>query len=74
MNYAVDKDAVGRVYAGQLQVGCSFLPPGMPGYDKELDASGCPFGDPSEPPNLARARALIRAAGAEGHEGDGLGL
>ena len=66
VNYAVDKPALGRIYAGDLQVGCSFLPPGMPGYDKELDTSGCPFGDPSEPPDLARARALIRAAGAAG--------
>jgi peptide/nickel transport system substrate-binding protein len=66
VNYAVDKPALGRIYAGDLQVGCSFLPPGMPGYDEELDSSGCPFGDPSEPPELARARRLIRAAGAEG--------
>ena len=66
VNYAVDRAALGRLYAGDLQVGCSFLPPGMPGYDKELDTSGCPFGDPSEPPDLARARALIRAADAEG--------
>ena len=48
VNYAVDKRAVGRVYAGQLQIGCSFLPPGMAGYDKELDSSGCPFGNPAE--------------------------
>ena len=66
VNYAVDRAALGRLYAGDLQVGCSFLPPEMPGYDKELDTSGCPFGDPSEPPNLARARALIRAADAAG--------
>jgi peptide/nickel transport system substrate-binding protein len=66
VNYAVDKPAIGALYAGDLQVGCSFLPPGMPGYYKELDTSGCPFGDPSEPPDLARARALIREAGAEG--------
>ena len=66
VNYGVDRAALGRLYAGDLQVGCSFLPPGMPGYDKELDTSGCPFGDPSEPPDLARARALIRAADAAG--------
>jgi peptide/nickel transport system substrate-binding protein len=66
VNYAVDKRAVERVYAGQLQPGCSFLPPRMTGYDKQLDSSGCPFGDPAEPPDLDRARALIRAADAEG--------
>jgi peptide/nickel transport system substrate-binding protein len=66
VNYAVDKEALARVYAGQLRPGCSFLPPGMPGYDKRLDTSACPFGDPRKPPNVARARALIKAAGAEG--------
>ena len=66
VNYAVDKPALGRIYAGDLQVGCSFLPPGMSGYDKTLDTSGCPFGNPAEGPDLARARALIRAAGAVG--------
>jgi peptide/nickel transport system substrate-binding protein len=68
VNYAVDRDAVGRIYGGQLLVGCSFIPPEMAGYDKELDASGCPFGNPAEEPDVGRARALIRAAGAEGEK------
>jgi peptide/nickel transport system substrate-binding protein len=66
VNYGVDKPALAKVYAGQLQPGCSFLPDGILGYEKELDTSACPFGDPRKPPDLARARALIRAAGAEG--------
>jgi peptide/nickel transport system substrate-binding protein len=66
VNYAVDKRAVERVYGGQLHAGCSFLPPGMAGYDTQLDSSGCPFGNPGEPADVGRARALIRAAGAEG--------
>jgi peptide/nickel transport system substrate-binding protein len=66
VNYAVSRPAVGRVYAGQLQVGCSFLPPGMAGYDEELDSGACPFGDPAEEPDVDRAQALIREAGAEG--------
>jgi peptide/nickel transport system substrate-binding protein len=66
VNYAVNKDAVGRIYGGQLLVGCSFVPPGMAGYDKALDTSGCPFGGPDEAPDIGRARALIREAGAEG--------
>jgi peptide/nickel transport system substrate-binding protein len=66
VNYAVDKPALARIYAGGLRAGCSFLPPGMPGYDERLDKSGCPFGDPRKPPDVERARALIRAAGAEG--------
>ena len=66
VNYGVDKPALVKIYAGQLQPGCSFLPDGILGYEEQLDSSGCPFGDPRRPPNLARARALIRAAGAEG--------
>ena len=66
VNYAVDRPALARIYAGGIEEGCSFLPPGMPGYDRELDTSGCPFGDPRKPPDLDRARGLIRAAGAEG--------
>jgi peptide/nickel transport system substrate-binding protein len=66
VNYAVDKPALGRVYAGGIRVGCSFLPPGMVGYDRHLDTSGCPFGDPTGSPDIGRARRLIRAAGAEG--------
>jgi len=66
VNYGIDKSALARVYAGQLQPGCSFLPRGITGYDEQLDKSGCPFGDPGKPPDVARARALIRAAGADG--------
>jgi peptide/nickel transport system substrate-binding protein len=66
VNYGVDKPALAKVYAGQLEPGCSFLPRGITGYEEELDTSACPFGDPRKPPDLARARALIRAAGAEG--------
>jgi peptide/nickel transport system substrate-binding protein len=66
VNYAVNKPALARLYAGGLEEGCSFLPPGMPGYDEALDTSGCPFGDPRKPPDVDRARGLVRAAGAEG--------
>ena len=66
VNYAVDKPTLARIYAGGLQEGCSYLPPGMPGYDEKLDTTGCPFGDPRKPPDVDRARALIREAGAEG--------
>lgn len=66
VNYAVDKPAMARLYAGDLKVGCSYLPPGMPGYDADLDGAQCPFGDPRRPPDLERARALVHEAGAEG--------
>jgi peptide/nickel transport system substrate-binding protein len=65
-NYAVNRGTIERIYAGGLRPGCSLLPPGMPGYDEKLDTTGCPFGDVQEPPDVERARRLIRAAGAEG--------
>jgi peptide/nickel transport system substrate-binding protein len=68
INYGVDKPALARLFAGELAPGCSFLPPGVPGYDQSLDQEDCPWGDPAEPPDLERARRLIAAAGAEGTE------
>jgi peptide/nickel transport system substrate-binding protein len=68
VNYGVDKPALARLFAGELAPGCSFLPPGVPGYDEALDLEDCPWGDPTEPPDLERARSLIADAGAEGAE------
>ncbi|MQA75676.1 MAG: hypothetical protein GEU88_15275 [Solirubrobacterales bacterium] len=65
VNRAVDRRALARLQPG-MQPGCSFLPPGVPGYDEALDTTACPYGDPTEPPDRARARALIRAADARG--------
>jgi len=64
----LDKPAIARIFAGELQVGCSFLPPGMPGYDKDLDTTGCPAGDPTEGGNLEEAQALLEEAGVAGEE------
>jgi peptide/nickel transport system substrate-binding protein len=66
VNYGVDKPALARIYAGELQPGCSFLPPGMPGSDDALDVADCPWGDPNKPPDLEKARRLIKEAGADG--------
>jgi peptide/nickel transport system substrate-binding protein len=66
VNIGLDKPALERLFAGTLAPGCSFLPPEMPGYDEELDLDGCPFGNPNEPPDLERAKQMIREAGAEG--------
>ena len=52
VNYAVDAEALERIYAGQLSPGQQILPPGMPGYEKfEL-----------YPHNMAKAEALIKEA------------
>lgn len=66
VNIGLNRAALARLYAGELEPGCSFLPPGMPGYAEELDGAGCPFGEPTQPPQTERARQLIREAGAEG--------
>jgi peptide/nickel transport system substrate-binding protein len=66
VNYGLDREAIGRLYAGALQPGCAFLAPGVPGYDEALDTTDCPYGDPTQPPDIDRARQLIERAGASG--------
>ena len=66
VNYGVDKPALARLFAGELAPGCSFLPPGMPGYDEALDTTECPYGDPTQPPDIAKAQDLLQQAGADG--------
>ena len=66
VNYGIDKPALARLFAGELAPGCSFLPPGFPGYDEAFDTTECPYGDPSQPPDVAKAQDLIKQAGAEG--------
>jgi peptide/nickel transport system substrate-binding protein len=66
VNYGLDKPALARIFAGELAPGCSFLPPGLPGFDEALDVDECPFGNPNEPPDLERARQMIEDAGEAG--------
>ena len=65
VNYAIDKRSLARLFGGLLEPGCNFLPPGMKGYQK-LDP--CPWGDPMAAPNVARAKELIKQAGATGKQ------
>lgn len=52
VNYAVDSEALERIYAGSLKANQQILPPGMPGYEKfEL-----------YPHNMAKAKKLIAEA------------
>jgi peptide/nickel transport system substrate-binding protein len=62
-NYAIDKRSLARLFGGLLEPACNFLPPGMKGYQK---LEPCPWGDPLEAPNLARAKELVKQAGAVG--------
>jgi peptide/nickel transport system substrate-binding protein len=64
VNYALDSRALVRVFGGRLEPGCNFLAPTMIGY-KELD---CKYGDPNGPPDLERARELVKQSGYEGEE------
>jgi peptide/nickel transport system substrate-binding protein len=66
VNWGVDKPGLARIFAGEVAPGCSFLPPGMPGFDEALDVDDCPWGNPNEPPDLEKARTLIKEAGVDG--------
>jgi peptide/nickel transport system substrate-binding protein len=63
VNFAVDKRALARLFGGLLEPGCNFLPPGMPGYEK---LEPCPYGDPTQAPDVEKAKQLIQQAGAAG--------
>jgi len=63
VNFAIDKRAMQRIFGGLLAPSCNFLPPGMKGYQK---IEPCPYGDPTQEPDLEKARQLIQEAGAEG--------
>jgi peptide/nickel transport system substrate-binding protein len=66
VNWGIDKPALARIFAGETAPGCSFLPPGLPGFDEALDVEDCPWGNPNEPPDLEKARQLIQEAGVDG--------
>jgi peptide/nickel transport system substrate-binding protein len=68
VNVGIDKPGLARVFAGELAPGCSFIPPGVPGFDEALDVAECPAGDPNQPPDLEKARRLLKEAGADGME------
>lgn len=66
VNLGLDKPALARLFAGEVAPGCSFLPPGFPGYDETFDTTGCPWGDPNKPPDIEKARQMIKDAGVAG--------
>ncbi len=66
VNIGLDKPALARLFGGELTPGCSFLPPGMPGYDEALDTTDCPWGDPNSSGDQEAAAQMIKDAGAEG--------
>jgi peptide/nickel transport system substrate-binding protein len=66
VNIGLDKPALARLFAGEVAPGCSFLPPGQPGYDEALDTDDCPWGNPNDPPDVEKARQMIKDAGVAG--------
>jgi peptide/nickel transport system substrate-binding protein len=65
VNFAIDKRALARLFGGLLEPGCNFLPPGMQGYEK---IEPCPYGDPTQAPQIDKAKQLIEQAGETGTE------
>jgi peptide/nickel transport system substrate-binding protein len=67
-NFAFDRTKVGKLLGGPSHnhLTCQLLPPGMPSYRPYCPyTSGSPRG-PYRGPDLARARALVRASGTRG--------
>jgi peptide/nickel transport system substrate-binding protein len=65
VNYALDEQALVRIFGGRLKPGCNFLPEGMVGY-KKIDP--CPYGDPNGEPDIEKAKQLVEQSGTKGME------
>ena len=63
VHFAIDKTALARLFGGQLQPGCNFLPPGMQGYEQ---IKPCPYGDPMQGGDIEKAKQMIQDAGVAG--------
>ena len=68
VSIGLDKVALAKLFGGALAPGCSFLPPGFPGYDEALDTTECPWGDPNAGGDLETAQQMIEDAGVAGTE------
>ena len=64
VNYALDSRALVRIFGGRLTPGCTFLPPDLVGY-KNYD---CKYGDPNGPPDIPKAKQLVKDSGYEGEK------
>ena len=64
VNYAIDSNALVRIFGGRLEPGCTFLPPQLVGY-KDFE---CPYGDPTGPGDIAKAKELVEKSGTKGQE------
>jgi peptide/nickel transport system substrate-binding protein len=64
VNYAIDSNALVRIFGGRLTPGCTFLPPALTGYKKYE----CKYGDPAGKPDIERAKQLVQQSGYEGEK------
>jgi peptide/nickel transport system substrate-binding protein len=60
---AIDDRALSRLASGLLVPDCHLIPTGIPGSSSP---STCPFGDPTNGPNMAKAQQLMAASGEKG--------
>jgi peptide/nickel transport system substrate-binding protein len=59
---ALDYGALARLGSGTITPGCYLIPPGMSGHP----TAPCPYRDPTSPPNIAAAKALVQQSGTSG--------
>jgi peptide/nickel transport system substrate-binding protein len=64
VNYALDSNALVRIFGGRLTPGCTFLPPALVGY-KDYE---CKYGDPAGEPDIPRAKQLVEQSGYKGEK------
>jgi len=62
VNLALDRRALARLASGFLKPGCYFLPEGIVGHP----TASCPYGQPDQAPDVAKAKALVKQAGLVG--------
>ncbi len=62
VNYAIDSNALVRIFGGRLVPGCTLLPPALTGF-KDFK---CKYGDPKGKPDIEKAKQLVKQAGYEG--------
>ena len=48
--------------------GCAFMPPGRSATTRSWTRPGCPYGDPTQPPDIEAAQAALEEAGEVGTE------
>ena len=68
VNWGIDRPALAKLYAGEVAPGCTFIPPGVFGYDEAFDVEECPYGNPNEAPDIEKAQELLEEAGAVGEK------